>query len=297
LAKNKKLEIINPERLDPEFGVMALTPLSWSRIETYGEEWSTFACAKKYKFKYMDHEAGGWSVPLAIGSSVHDTLEWAIKNDAVDEREIVGRYVSAVRAHDPNNRMTDSEMSDGRAIAVQTFRQMHDVVGDHIRDIIDVEWGFRYIIGRALFTGFIDLMFWDEDEEGRFIHIIDYKTSAMDKKTGKPKKSTKTHGQTAIYTMATKRRFPGERVKASLYWLRAPIDEDFRLDTYEYSDKELRKIEKRISQTTANLIEDENFQVTKKMFVCAYCDFATADLCKYGQGAAARFNKYRSRNK
>jgi hypothetical protein len=114
-----------------------------------------------------------------------------------------------------------------------------------------------------------------------------HNTSGMDKKTGKPRKKTKDHGQVALYTAAAKRRFPGERVKASLYWLRCE-KEELKIDTHEFSDEEIATFEERMNNTVAEIIEDENYQVTKKGFVCQYCNFANEDVCRFGAAAGKR---------
>lgn len=293
--RTRAVDIVNPERLDPEFGSLGLVDMSWSRAETYDVRWSTFACPRKYKHKYVDHEDDGWTIHLATGSISHDTLEWCVKNDVEDEMELIGKFIGAVDTHDPENRMTDMEINDAKQITINAFRNMHQVVSN-MRDVVDVERGFRYIIGRGMFLGFIDLMFWDTDEHGRFLHIMDYKTSGMDKKTGRPRKKTKDHGQMALYTLVAKKLFPGVRVKASLYWLRCEKPE-LKIDTYEFSEEELAEFERRMAITVDNIIEDESFQVTKKGFICQYCNFACDDICKFGAMLAKRAYGYQKKKK
>jgi CRISPR/Cas system-associated exonuclease Cas4 (RecB family) len=295
LSRNRFVDIVNPERLDPEFGALGLMDMSWSRAETYDAHWSTFACPKKYKFKYCDHAEDGWTIHLATGSIAHDTMEWVIKNKVDDEVEVVGKFLEAQAKHDPKNVMTDDEVSLAREITINTFKTMNDIV-PNMRDIVEVERGFRYIIGRGMFLGFIDLIFWDSDENGQFIHVLDYKTSGMDKKTGKPKKKTKDHGQLALYTLAAKSMFPEARVKASLYWMKCEIPE-LKIDTHEFTDEQLEDFECYMKKTVEDIIEDEGFQPTKKGFVCQYCSFATDDLCKFGAGMAKRMYGWQKKRK
>lgn len=295
MSRDRFVDIVNPESVDSEFGTLVLTDMSWSRAETYDEKWSTFACPKKYKFKYWDRVDEGWTIHLAIGSIAHDTMEWAIKNEIDDEVELMGRFLDAVTDYDPKRVMTDNEISMAREITLDTFRTMSSVVPNP-KDVIEVERGFRYAIGRGLFLGFIDLIFWDQDEHGQFIHVLDYKTSGMDKKTGKPKKKTKNHGQLALYTLAAKCMFPGKRVKASLYWMKCEIPE-LKIDTHEFSDEELTQFEIDMAQTVDKIMGDETFRPTKKGFVCQYCSFANDEQCKTGKAQAGRIYGWQKKRK
>lgn len=278
----KTLEIVNPENLDPDFGDAFLLPLSWSKTECYDAVWSKFACPRKYKFRYCEKLEQEWAAPLAIGTIAHETLEWAMLNDVVDEVEISGKYVEKVKELDPDNNLSDDEINSGRNDVIATIQRLRSVVDN--KTLLDCEWGFKYILGSGLFRGYIDLLFIDNDENGEFIHVLDFKTSSMDKKTGKPKIKTKNHGQMALYSAAVKCKFPDKRVKASLYWLKSD-DPAYSIDTYEFSDKELESFKEKMLKTIADIRDDTVFRVTKAPFICNYCSFAVPDICKYGSFA------------
>lgn len=267
--------VLNPERLDSEVGELYLTEFSWSRLDKY--KW----CPKQYKLSYCDMHPTGWTSPLALGSAVHEALENAVKFGVEDKTEVVGFLIQAIEKNDPDKQLSDDDISQARIQVTEVFDRMQESANG-VGNIVDVEWGFRYIIGRGLFTGFVDVIAYDEDEQGEFIHILDYKSG----KRGK--KKTKTHGQTKLYTLAVMKRFPGMRIKASLYWTK----ENY-VDTYEYSTQELIEFEEWAIKEVNDIIEDDSYNVTKDVFKCAYCDYATDELCKYGVGCAKRFNNMR----
>jgi putative RecB family exonuclease len=273
------MRITNAKDLDKEFGQLGLTEMSWSRVDTY--DW----CPKKYKLQYCEKHPQSWAMPLALGSLVHDSLEAAIRFKVEDTDELVGFYIDNIAKHDPDHKLTDDEIQHGRSMTIDTFEHISSTV-DGLDKIIEAELGFKYMIGRGLFTGFIDLAYWDKDELGSFISIVDYKTGS------KGKKKTKTHGQTKLYTLAVKSMFPGERVKASLFWLK--IDE---IDTYEYSDEELEKFRAETEVLVSNIIEDEKFAHTNVMMRCSYCGFATKEVCPYGTKMAEKWSMIMNRRK
>lgn len=276
---DSQLELVNPEALDHDFADLILRKMSWSRADCYN--W----CNKQYMYKYVDFQKEGFSAPLALGSAVHDALEKCIKNHVSDPIEIEGWFQESLSEHDRDRLLTQPEIDDAYNWLFDTLYRMQDVVDVDFDKVIDVEWGFRYVLGAGLFTGYIDLVFWDEDEKGKFIHILDYKTGNNYDKNGKKKKSTKSHGQTMLYTLAVKAKYPGQRVKASLYWTRH--DE---LDTHEYTDKQLATFTEKMRQQICTMMADTKYSPTKSGIKCAYCDFARDDLCRYGMVQAKKFS-------
>lgn len=274
------LVLLNPEALDHDLADLILRKMSWSRYDTY--QW----CPKQYYFKYVEFQKEGWSAPLCLGSAVHDALDGCVKNKVWPDKEFVieGYYQSALMEHDPDHMLTQPEIDSGLDWLLLTLARMHDAVGEEYERVIDTEWGFKYIIGAGLFVGYLDLTFWDSDDKGKFIHIVDYKTGNNYTKQGRKKKHTKSHGQTKLYTLATKSRFPGERVKASLYW---PQHEEW--DTYEYSDAELRAFEKDMRFGVGEILVDTKWRPTPDGAKCTACTFAKSGACKWGAAQARKF--------
>jgi CRISPR/Cas system-associated exonuclease Cas4 (RecB family) len=273
------LELVNPEVLDHDFADLILRPMSWSRSDCY--TW----CPKQYMYKYVEFKSEGFSAPLALGSAVHDALEKCIKYNVSDPIEIEGWFQGALEEHDKDKLLTQVEIDDAYNWLFDTLYRMQELIDIEFENVIDVEWGFKYALGAGLFTGYIDLLFWDEDDEGKFIHLLDYKTGNNYDKNGKKKKSTKTHGQTMLYAMAVKSRFPGHRVKASLYWTR-----HVEVDTYEYTDKQLATFTEKMRQQVCTMMADSKYRPTSAGIKCAYCDFARDDLCRYGMVQAKKFS-------
>jgi hypothetical protein len=288
MRKICNLAILNEGEIESSLSSLMLTPMSWSRLDCY--DW----CNRQYKFRYIEQREVGWTMPLALGNAVHSALESAIKYRAENDQQVIGWYLGALDEVDPAHMLTNEEITSGKDQAVSTYRIIHNLVPDP-KNLVDVEWGFRYIIGAGLFTGYIDLIFWDRDDNGRFLHIVDYKTGnnyREDKSTGKlsKKKHTKSHGQTKLYTIAVKEAFPNTRVKASLYWTKHK-----ELDTHEYSDAELKKFKAAVKEKVADIIEDVSWECTRADVRCAYCNFATDGSCGWGKKAVERFNKYRKK--
>jgi len=276
-SRGDSVVLVNEDEIDPVLGTSILLDMSWSRLDCY--DW----CPKKYKFKYCDGLADGWTLPLAIGKTVHETLEAAIKYRVKDEVEIVGFFLDAVDRNDRDGKMSSAEVEDAKDLALSTFREISATT--EIPNIVDVEFGFAYKLGRGLFLGFIDLVFWGVDEEGPYLQIRDYKT-------GKKKKKTKDSGQMKLYTLAVKRLYPDHRVKAGLYWVRDDTE-----DVYEFSDAELDDFKQKVAGKIEQIIEDDNYHPTKEMFKCVYCVFAREDVCKYGYVASQKITRYRKKKK
>jgi hypothetical protein len=288
MRKTTSSEVLNKEAIISPLTGLMLIPMSWSRLDCY--DW----CNRQYKFRYIENREQGWTMPLALGNAVHSALESAIKYRAENDQQVTGWYLGALDEFDPSHMLTNEEITSGKDQAISTYRIIHNLVPDP-KNLIDVEWGFRYIIGAGLFTGYVDLLFWDEDEQGRYLHLIDFKTGdnyKEDKNTGvlSKKKHTKSHGQTKLYTIAAKQAYPGERVKASLYWTKHK-----ELDTHEYTDKELEKFLAVVKEKVADIIEDEKWDCTRAEVKCGYCNFATDGSCAWGKKAVERFNKYRKK--
>jgi ATP-dependent helicase/DNAse subunit B len=271
------LVILNKELLDYDYGKLFVIDMSWSRYSCYLD------CNAKYKYKYIDGFKEETTLPLAMGKTIHDTLEAIVKYNTEDETEAIGFYLTALEKNQKEVEMSTSDIEEGKNQVINVLGRMEELTNGDFKSVKGIETGFKYLIGRALFLGFIDMILLDEDEDGPFINVIDYKT-------GKNKYKVKDHGQMKLYTLAVKRMFPDFRVKASLYWTRFG-----EIETYEFSEEELKLFEIEVLENIETLVNDRDFEPNGQMFRCCYCQFANKDMCK--KGNSNRFIIERSRQK
>ena len=260
----ESITILNEEMLDHDLSRLTLIDMSWSRFSTYLD------CNAKYKHRYIEGHKEDTTIPLALGSAIHDTLEAIVKYNTKDDIEATGFYLTAIEKHKQELVLTAGEIEEGKRQVLNALIKMETITNGDIKKVKGIETGFRYVIGRGNFLGFIDLIVLDEDEQGTFINVIDYKT-------GKNKYKVKTHGQMKLYALAVKRLYPEARVKASLYWTRFG-----EIESYEFSDEELSEFKTETAQTVENIINDSTFSPNGAMFKCCYCNFANKEVCKKG---------------
>ena len=262
--KISDIVILNNELLDYDFGKLLTIDMSWSRYSTYLD------CNAKYKLKYIEGFKEDTNIPLAMGKAIHETLESIVKYNTTDELEATGFYLSAIEKNKQDLILGTNEIEEGKTQVINALSKMETITNGNIKNVKGIETGFRYIIGRALFVGFIDLILLDEDEEGPFINVIDYKS-------GKTKYKTKKHGQMKLYTLAVRRMFPEMRVKASLYWTRYG-----EIDTYEFSKEELDEFEAEVNNNIEILVDDQYFKPNGAFIKCVYCPFSNKETCPRG---------------
>lgn len=259
-----KIVILNEELLDPVFGERVLIDMSWSRYNTYLE------CNARYGYKYVQKEKEPTGAPLILGKAIHEAMESVIKYNVTDETEAIGFYLMAIDKNKSDIPITAVEIEEGRDQVVNTLTNINLVTHGSVSNVKGIETGFKYIIGRGLFLGFIDLITVGEDEHGSFINVIDFKSN-------KTKYSVKGSGQMKLYTLIVKSLFPDMRVKASLYWTRHS-----KMATYQFSQEELDKFVQETEDNVIKIINDREFKPNAQMIKCVYCQFAGKDQCKKG---------------
>lgn len=285
------LEILNYEEVaDVPFWENIFRPMSWSRLDSY------MTCPRKYQLNYHDKVAQGFSMPLALGSAIHDAMEEAVtrmKNgEDIGIKDIEIMYVNALDENDPDSLLTSEEVENGRTWLQMTFMRMKKFLGEDLSKVLGIEQGFKYIIGAGIFTGYIDLVILDKDDQGEFIHIIDYKSGkAFDKKNKRTTRSrTKYSGQMKIYSMAMHRKYPGMRVKSSLYYLRHDL-----IDTHEFTDEDLDDYKIFVHNTIVEMIRAKKYEPKQGIcngVLCAFCSYATKDKCPRGEKAAKLHKRF-----
>lgn len=168
------LEIVNLKEYGDDLILSNLIDMSWSRLDTYN------MCPAKYKYRYCEKLEERATAPLALGKAVHEALENVVKFNTTEDIEAVGFYLTAVEnnIYDDVDISTD-EIEEGRNIVLSVKNRIAIATDNDFTNIISVEDGFKYILGRGIWTGFIDLIFWDEDERGKFINVVDYKFSSF----------------------------------------------------------------------------------------------------------------------
>jgi CRISPR/Cas system-associated exonuclease Cas4 (RecB family) len=261
---SEEIEILNKDALNYDFGSLLAIDMSWSRYNCYNE------CNAKYKFKYIEGYKEETTTPLALGKAIHDTLEAVVKYKTTDDMEAIGFYLMSIEKFKQDIVLSTNEIEEGKEQVINVLSKMDKLTSGELQKVKGVETGFKYVISRGIFLGYIDLIILDKDENGPFINVIDYKT-------GKHKYKTKTHDQMKLYTLAVKEMYPGFRVKASLYWTRFGD-----IDTYEFSDDELLLFKNVVIYNLNKLIEDTTFEPNADMFKCVYCQFSNKEICKKG---------------
>lgn len=290
---SKSLQILNPEEMDFPFAENIMKPMSWSRLDSY------MTCPRKYQLNYHDHQPQGFSMPLSLGSAIHDSMEEVVNRmkagTTVTVKDVDIIYANALDVCDPDSMLTREEVDEGRTWLLMTFKRVEKILDGDLSKVLGIESGFKYIIGIGIFEGWIDLTILDKDDQGEFIHIIDYKSGKAFDKNNKRKSMSRTKysGQMKLYTAAMRRQYPNMRVKASLFYLRHDL-----IDTHEFTDEDLSEFEVSVWNTLADMVKAKKYEPKQGLcnsVLCAFCSYATKDLCPRGEKAAKIHKAYQDK--
>lgn len=199
-----KLAIRNLEDVS-DFEKLSLTDFSYSRIDTYK------MCPSKYFYTYIQKEPRLFGEAAVLGNIVHSVLEDNVSaTDVLDFEKLQEAYVKEITTQDPDNKIKPALIDAGKEI----LDEFYDQYANTKFDVLHKEYGFRFVLGSYLISGYIDRVdSWGDDG----VKIIDYKTGKWEVSP----KDIPTNLQLGIYAMAIDYLYPDKNIYAELYYLRS----------------------------------------------------------------------------
>ncbi len=242
---------------------LALTPLSYSRVNTYD------MCEAMYYYQYIQKEETLWGAPAKLGNVVHSVLEEQLeRNKPISPWQLeayMEEFEKQLLVHDEDSIITEPQIESGYQM-LEEFLVRHE--GEKL-PIFSKEYPFEIVIGQALFRGFIDRV----DVTNEMIYITDYKSGRKEVTY----KGVKDNLQVGIYAMALRKLVPNKPIYAELYYLKSG-----RQKGHLFTDDDLDAMEARLLKIVDEILTKRHFQPNGSPAVCGFCDFAKTEVCKVG---------------
>jgi ATP-dependent helicase/DNAse subunit B len=199
-----KLEIRNLEDVS-DFERLSLTDFSYSRIDTYK------MCPSKYFYTYIQKEPRLFGEAAVLGNIVHTVLEDNVSStETLDYDKLQRAYSEQRVSYDPDNKIKDELIEAGNEI----INEFYDQYAGTKFDVLHKEYGFKFVLGSYLISGYIDRI----DSFGAdAVKIIDYKTGKWEISP----KDIPSNLQLGIYAVAVNEIYPDKDIHAELYYLRS----------------------------------------------------------------------------
>jgi ATP-dependent helicase/DNAse subunit B len=199
-----KLEIRNLEDVS-DFERLSLTDFSYSRIDTYK------MCPSKYFYTYIQKEPRLFGEAAVLGNIVHTVLEDNVSStETLDYDKLQRAYSEQRVSYDPDNKIKDELIEAGNEI----INEFYDQYAGTKFDVLHKEYGFKFVLGSYLISGYIDRI----DSFGAdAVKIIDYKTAKWEISP----KDIPSNLQLGIYAVAVNEIYPDKDIHAELYYLRS----------------------------------------------------------------------------
>lgn len=237
---------------------LSLIDISASRLSTYA------MCNAKYFYTYITKDERVFGPAAALGSTLHSVLEECV-GDELNLHDMHRSFESHREVHDPDRQIPEELMDSGYQMLTEFF----DRHAEDVFKVIAKEMPFQIVIGSALISGYIDLV----ESTSQGIKIIDYKSGKFQVAA----KDVPTDIQLGIYALAMSHMFPGETIRAELYYLRPGTTK-----SHTYTEEDLFNMEQLVLEKVNQIIEDRHFKYTDTVWPCSFCDFSANKVCPVG---------------
>lgn len=260
----RKLEDLTP------FEKLALADFSYSRLDTYK------MCPSKYFYTYIQKEPRLFGEAAVLGNIVHSVLEENVSaTETLDYKKLQEAYVAQRGSYDPTSKIKDELITAGKEI----IDEFYDQYGGTTFDVLHKEYGFKFVLGSYLITGYIDRI----DTYGKdAVKIIDYKTGKWEISP----KDIPGNLQLGIYAVAVKELYPDKDVYAELYYLRSG-----RRKGHLFTADVIEGVKANLISVLDGIINDTSYHPTQNTRVCTFCDFAKSGACPTGVFRARKLAK------